>query len=301
MAEGATTSPGGRLTLTATGDLSIKRCATSTSFRTMRTARTTLPRSGLEISQVGLGFAHAHTLPSTDRERLVGRALDLGITHIDTARFYGDGFSESSLGRLLAGKRAEVTLSTKFGLLPTALIGAMGTAAAPLRKARSLFKKLGLIKYPQRSYSRATMQASLAASLRALKTDHIDIYFLHEPREDSVIEDDLFEGLEQEKKKGTIRFIGVSGNSIDGAVARFGKYFDVIQSAESSWSNARFVPDITHSLFSGTVAQKGIKPGADTVRPLLEQALARRPGGAVIVQTRSTAHLEQIVAWTAGS
>jgi D-threo-aldose 1-dehydrogenase len=262
--------------------------------------RTILLKSGLEISRLGLGLAGWHQVNSEGREKLFQSALDLGITHFDTARFYSDGMSETTLGHLLPKDRASITIATKFGLLPTPLIGSMGPAAPLARKGRSLFRKLGLLQYPKRSYSRATMQKSLRDSLRALKTDYIDIYLLHEPLNSTMPEEDLFEELVREKKKGSIRFIGVSGEQIDPIVARYGNILDVIQSAEATWSEERFVPDITHSLFSGNVSRTSPALKEDSVQALLEQALARRKNGAVIVQTRRPAHLEKLAAWAEG-
>lgn len=136
----------------------------------MKVDRTILTRTGLEISRVGLGFANAHTISHpADRELLIRRALDLGITHFDTSRFYDEGLSEVVLGRVLKASRSAVTIGSKFGLLPTPWVGSMGAAAPVCRKARGLFSKLRLIAYPKRSYTRATMQKSLQDSLRALK------------------------------------------------------------------------------------------------------------------------------------
>jgi aryl-alcohol dehydrogenase-like predicted oxidoreductase len=254
----------------------------------------------MEISRIGLGLANMHLLSAADRKRLLQRAFELGITHFDTARLYSDGMSEVSLGNALRGIRDKITITTKFGLLPTPFIGSFGIAAKPFRKARSILNKLGVSRYPKRSYTHETLQKSLHASLRALRTDYIDIYCLHEPQLDSSVDEDLFEELERSKKNGYIRFIGVSGAHIDSIVAAFGASLDVIQSAEASWSESRFVPDITHSLFSDVIRVGGAPVREDSLRQLLEQALSRRRKGSVIVQTRHAAHLEQIVAWAAG-
>lgn len=259
-----------------------------------------LPRCGLEVSRIGLGLAHLHLLSNdAARQRLLRRAIDLGITHFDTARFYSDGFSEATVGRLLAQNRTSITIATKFGLLPTPLIGSLGAAAPPFRKARSLLSKLRMVKYPRHSYTRATMRKSLEASLRALKTDYIDIYLLHEPLLTSRPEEGLFEDLEREKQKGSIRYVGVSGGSVGPIVEQYGRFLDVIQTSEASWSEDRFVPDITHSLFSAAVRQKGALED-DAVRKLMQEALARRPSGAVVVQTRQPAHLDKLVAMAEG-
>jgi aryl-alcohol dehydrogenase-like predicted oxidoreductase len=143
------------------------------------------------------------------------------------------------------------------------------------------------------------MHKSLHASLRALKTDHIDIYLLHEPLLTSHPEDGLFDDLQKAKQAGSIGYIGVSGANIDPMIERYGRFLDIIQTAESSWSESRFVPDITHSLFSET-RQKGVKLEDEVVQSLMHAALARRPNGMVVVQTRWPEHLERLVAIAEG-
>jgi aryl-alcohol dehydrogenase-like predicted oxidoreductase len=66
-------------------------------------AWTVLPRARVEISRIGLGLglAHVHLLDSRTRVALIEAALDLGITHFDTARFCSDGLSERTLGDVL--------------------------------------------------------------------------------------------------------------------------------------------------------------------------------------------------------
>jgi aryl-alcohol dehydrogenase-like predicted oxidoreductase len=257
--------------------------------------RTVLPRSQLDVSRIGLGLAHVHLLERDVRRQLIERALDLGITHFDTSRFYGDGLSEQTLGAALGPRRKSLTIATKFGLLPTPLFGSLGRLAWPFRKARSLANKLGLVAYPRRSYALATMRRALQDSLRALRTDYIDIYHVHEPLADTVLADDLLDELQRAKRSGAIRLIGVSGAEIDPIVQRYGSALDVIQSAEASWSAQRWVPDITHSLFSDAARRSNTPLPRDAVRTLLQGALGRRSAGAVIVQTREPGRLAELV------
>jgi aryl-alcohol dehydrogenase-like predicted oxidoreductase len=265
-------------------------------------ARTLLPRARLEVSRIGLGLAHMHLLADDmARRQLLYRALDLGITHFDTSRFYSDGLSEITVGKFLAKNRNSITIATKFGLVPNHIIGSIGAAAVPLRKARSLLSRLHMIDYPRRSYTRSTMRKSLEASLRALKTDHIDIYLVHEPLLTSCFEDGLFDDLERERKKGTIHYVGISGATVDPVVAAHGDLLQVIQTSESSWNEkSEFVPDITHSLFSNVAYRKGNRIDKKTIRELLNKALARRANGAVIVQTRKPEHLNEVVSMAEG-
>jgi len=257
--------------------------------------RTVLPRARVEISRIGLGLAYVHLLEYASRLALIERALDLGITHFDTARFYSDGLSERTLGSTLGPRRKSVTIATKFGLLPTPVIGHLGSLAWPFRKGRSLLNKLRIVPYPRRSYAAATMQRALQQSLRALRTDYIDIYHVHEPLADSRLSDELIDALVRAKAAGSVRMIGVSGADIDGIVERYGHVFDVIQCAESTWSSARFVPDITHSLFSDAARRTTSGLSQDAIRRLLQVALKRRPEGSVIVQTRDPGRLEELV------
>lgn len=261
--------------------------------------RTVLPRSGLEVSRLGLGLAHMHLLSPRDRRALIEGALDVGITHFDTSRFYSDGLSEVTLGEVLGERRPSVTITTKFGLLPTPFIASAGLAAGPLRRVRALLNKLRVVPYPVRSYTAKTMRDALDHSLRALRTDFIDIYQVHEPLPETELGDALMSELERAQQAGKIRHVGVAGAVIDNVVDAHPGAFDVLQSDEATWAEGRHVPDITHSVLS--VAAKGrVKLDADRVRELLQRALQRRAHGAIIVQTRSPERLSELVRLSMG-
>ncbi len=89
--------------------------------------------------------------------RAVHRALDLGVTFFDTADVYGAGHSEEVLGRALAGRRDEVTIATKWG---------------------NLFDPDTKVLYGN-DISPEYVRRALEASLRRLRTDHVDLYQLH--------------------------------------------------------------------------------------------------------------------------
>jgi aryl-alcohol dehydrogenase-like predicted oxidoreductase len=148
-----------------------------------------LGHAGPEVSLVGLGannFGGRTDLQSS--RRVVDRALDLGITLIDTADAYGNkGGSEEILGQALGPRRKQIVLATKFGL--------------PMDDA-------GKLKGASRCY---IMQAA-EASLRRLKTDWIDLYQLHRPDSNTPIEETL-RALDDLVKAGKVRFIGCSNLS----------------------------------------------------------------------------------------
>ncbi|HET7397846.1 MAG TPA: aldo/keto reductase [Intrasporangium sp.] len=115
---------------------------------------------------------------------MVDAALAAGITSIDTANGYAAGRSESMLGEILAGRWDEVTIATKAGIYPGDAGGAPLLSAAGLR-------------------------SSLDASLRRLGTDHVDVYYLHQP-DRSVPVEETVATLGDLVKEGKVRAIGVS-------------------------------------------------------------------------------------------
>src|SRR5229473_2106963 len=148
-----------------------------------------LGNSTLEVSAVGLGgnnFGGRIDLETT--RRVVHKAIDLGVTLIDTADTYGDrGGSEEALGRILGARRSEIVLASKFGM-------AMDEA--------------GMLKGASRRY---IMQA-IGASLRRLRTDYLDLYQLHRPDPQTPIEETL-RALDDLVRQGKVRFLGCSNLS----------------------------------------------------------------------------------------
>lgn len=158
----------------------------------------TLGRTGLEVSEVGLGtMVHAgHFGPMQDEESIaaIETALELGLNFIDTSSSYGMGYSEELLGRVLEGRWQNLILATKGGT-----------------------KKLGMP--PERDFSPAFLSGSLEGSLRRLRTDVIDLYQLHNPTVDVIRKGEALELLERKKEEGKIRFFGVSVNTEEEALA----------------------------------------------------------------------------------
>jgi len=145
--------------------------------------------SGPEVSLVGLGannFGGRADLEAS--RRVVDKALDLGITFIDTADAYGNqGGSEEILGKVLGPRRKAIVLATKFGL--------------PMDDAGKL----------QGASRRYIVQAA-EASLRRLNTDWIDLYQLHRPDPQTPIEETL-RALDDLVQAGKVRYIGCSNLS----------------------------------------------------------------------------------------
>jgi len=128
-----------------------------------------------------------------DPARLIGRALELGVTFFDTGDAYGQGLNEEIVGKALAGAdRDSIQISTKFGY-----------------ELDSERRRHAEGERPQ-NWSPQHTRLSLEASLRRLDTDHVDLYQLHNPRMDGVEADDLFATLEDLRAEGKVRHYGVA-------------------------------------------------------------------------------------------
>jgi len=145
---------------------------------------------GLEVSAMGLGcMGMSEFYGRTDEGEAVAtihRALDLGITFLDTADMYGPFTNERLVGRAIAGRRDEVVLATKFGIVR----GPNG-------------ERLGVRGDPE--YIRQCCDASL----ERLGVDHIDLYYQHRVDKDTPIEDTVG-AMAELVKAGKVRYLGLS-------------------------------------------------------------------------------------------
>src|SRR3984957_21151259 len=149
--------------------------------------------SGLQVSVVGLGCNNFGRRLDTDGARdVVDAAIDAGVTLLDTAEGYGGrGASETILGEILAGRRDQVVLATKFGHQS----GDMGYGPAAGAKG-----------------GRAYIRRAVTESLRRLRTDYIDLYQLHTPDPVTPIAETIA-ALHELVAEGKVRYIGHSNFS----------------------------------------------------------------------------------------
>jgi aryl-alcohol dehydrogenase-like predicted oxidoreductase len=150
-----------------------------------------LGTSGLTVSALGLGCMGMWAVyGATDDDESIAtihRAIELGVTFLDTAELYGPHDNEELLGRALAGRRDEVVIATKFGVKPQA----DGPAGRRLDGT------------PE------NVRQSLHGSLRRLNVDHIDLYYQHRMDPDTPIEETVG-ALAELVQAGKIRYIGLS-------------------------------------------------------------------------------------------
>ncbi len=179
----------------------------------------TLGRTGLRVSEISLGTVEigldygidangrAHRPAEAEAEKLLNRALDLGVNFIDTARAYGE--AEAIIGRALAGRRKEFVLCSKVQPLADQLLSA--------------------------AERREKLRESVHTSLRLLGTSELDILMLHSPPTQVVVGSDVPEILEELRREGKVHWVGASlygEESAAGAIAS--DRYDCLQLAYSA-------------------------------------------------------------------
>ncbi len=156
--------------------------------------RRPLGNSGLALSVLGFGCGAVGGLmvrgDPAEQDRAIRRAIAAGITYFDTAPLYGDGASETNLGRVLGGITADIVIGTKVRLAPG-----------------------------ERADTAGAVAASLDASLRRLGRDNVDLFQLHNPitrdgAGDTLplaeVLDRILPALEAQQRRGKARCIGIT-------------------------------------------------------------------------------------------
>lgn len=172
--------------------------------------------TGSEIPIAGFGCS---ALTGTSRRtalRVLDSAFDSGVRHFDVARYYGYGESERILGAFARSRRTQITITTKFGIVPPRRTMALRMALQVGRRvvrllpsARKLVRRqtTGLIQGGAFSVDEA--QNSLETSLRELGTDYVDFFLLHDYSPGDSSNEQLLDFLERAMKSGKIRCFGI--------------------------------------------------------------------------------------------
>lgn len=189
-----------------------------------------LTGTGIATSALGFGTASLFHLPQARARRAVlEAAFDAGIRHVDVAPMYGLGRAEAELAPFLEGRRDAITVATKFGIDTTVAGRAAGRVQGPVRSllgarpgvGRQLKRSgggpasgvVGSLLYRSPGYTAAAAAASLERSLRALRTEYVDIFELHDPQGglDRGLPE-LVDFLEEQRERGRIRAWGIAGD-----------------------------------------------------------------------------------------
>tara|TARA_R110002020_G_scaffold97708_1_gene233092 strand:+ start:10493 stop:11470 length:978 start_codon:yes stop_codon:yes gene_type:complete len=146
----------------------------------------------LEVSRIGLGvmgMSAYYTMGAQNEVesiRTIHRAIDIGVSLMDTAEVYGPYTNEELVGKALKGKRDQIVLATKFGLISHTNGGKDGLDSSP-----------------------SNIRAAVEGSLKRLRTDYIDLYYQHRVDPNTPIEDTVGT-LSELVREGKIRHIGLS-------------------------------------------------------------------------------------------
>lgn len=198
-----------------------------------------LGRSGPWIPALGLGCMGfspgTYGLPANEADSIktVHRALDLGVTFLDTAETYGRGHNEELVGRAIRGRRDEVFLATKFGIVRAWNDRQPGTRNIDGR--------------PE------TVRRSITGSLQRLGVDHVDLYYQHRVDLEVPVEETIG-AMAELVKEGKVRYLGLSEPSAQ-TIRRAHKVHPIaaVQSELSLWSR-----DVDENGVFATLRELGI-------------------------------------------
>jgi aryl-alcohol dehydrogenase-like predicted oxidoreductase len=166
--------------------------------------RREIGRTGRQVNAVGLGcmgmsFAYGPAMETADAVKLLHEALDLGVDHFDTAEMYGLGHNETLLGEAFHDRRGKAFIATKFGPMFDPATRSFATVDG----------------------SEANARRAVEDSLKRLRTDHIDLYYLHRRDLTRPIEETVgaMAKLVAEGKVGAIGLSEVSADTLRRAQA----------------------------------------------------------------------------------
>lgn len=174
-----------------------------------------LGKSGLEVSAIGLGcmgMSYGYGAPCDEKEMiaLIHKAIDLGITFFDTAEVYGPYLNEELVGKALQAYRDKAVIATKCGIQ-------MVDGKQVLNAKRDVIRN------------------SIEGSLKRLKTDHVDLYYLHRVDTSTPIEE-VAETMKDLKQEGKILHWGLSEASVKTIQRAHAVYpLAAVQSEYSMW------------------------------------------------------------------
>jgi len=150
-----------------------------------------LGKAGPEVSAIGLGCMgmaafYGQGLEETQATTVIHRALELGVTFLDTAEMYGPHINEIQIGKALADRRDRAFVATKFGIGFNAERTGLTIDGSP-----------------------ANVRRAIEGSLKRLGMDHVDLYYLHRVDANTPIEETVG-AMGELVKEGKVRFLGLS-------------------------------------------------------------------------------------------
>ncbi len=269
--------------------------------------------TGITTSTLALGCARIGSALTPLGRRasiaLIEEACDLGIRHFDTASIYGQGDSERYLGAALQRRRRDVCIASKAGQLLSHKQAVLAQFKTPLRFLIQHYGRLrGRVAQQRargvpRCFDPGYIARSLEGSLHRLRTEYLDVFYLHSP--DPVVLQDgaLLDSMQKWQRQGRVRAIGVSCDEI--AVAWAAAKCDAVKIVQFAFAD----DESSHGLLAELSRRRKVavlrglmqpRAGDCGQAPVLTErfahALSLPALGGVIVGTTNAAHLRQNVA-----
>ena len=284
-----------------------------------------LPGSGRVTTRLGFGGSGLMGgISERESLKLLETAFDAGIRHFDIAPAYGHGQAERCLGKFLQGKRDQVTVATKYGILPPAQAGLMKMARSVVRpavaKLPAVRQRVAQAAAGMRSKAKFSAEEagkSLEQSLQQLGVERIDLWLLHEAIAEDLDDSDLLPFLRHAQQRGLIGAYGV-GAERERAHDVWERHRDYCKVLQFEWSvlegRAASFPGafvIHYRAISGAfdTLRRFLQPESDRCREwsnvvdldlsdekllagvLLQAALAANPHGMVLFSSRVLEHI----------
>lgn len=274
-----------------------------------------MKKGRLQLSPIGLGCSRigsfGNDVPLADVRRMLDRALELGVTVLDTADVYGQGDSEREIGRALKGRRDAAFVVTKVGKRFSRKMRALRLLKPILKPFLGRSQQGRRMVVSNRSsnighdFSGDYVVKAAQASLRRLQFETIDALLLHSPPAEALASPELAEALARLKAAGQIRHFGISCDDIEALRAALAipgvelleLPLDVMDAAGPAGLSAAIAERGIDVLAREVIRlQPGLEPAAAVAR-----AAARADTTCAIVGTTRTRHLEAAVAATVSS
>ena len=222
-----------------------------------------LPGTHLTASALGFGCASLGSRISRRAGlKALNDAYDHGVSWYDVAPPYGADEAEGILGEFLQGKRERVVVCTKAGLSGpprSALVKLAYTFGRPLanqfKQLRRGFRALPATRYQRKRLDAEMIASSIDRSLQRLRTDHVDVFALHDPAPEDVTKDDVMRALETIVSSGKARYLSVAGSE-SACLAGFMR--------EAPYTLAQIADDPVKKTLSSLRANAGRQPGCIT-------------------------------------
>ena len=265
----------------------------------------------MQNANIGFGCSGLSSMPTEQSAlSLLQTAYNTGITHFDTAPIYGSGYSEKILGKFLKGKREQITISTKFGLMPATARSIPIWLALPLNKIKGKLAASNSAKgnthkpevLPYRRIDYNEIRTAFENSLKNLQTDHIDFYLLHEALP-HFLTDEAMNYVQNLKSSGFVKKIGIAACYINLYQLAADKItaWDILQYE----NGLKFYSDDLLDRFPGKIhiyhsVLKNVKnitiqgnSGVEVAGALLARSIKNNPDGIILFSTTNKARIGQ--------